>query len=300
MNPGRNDPCPCGSGKKYKKCCYLTGQDPTLVKLIESEDIKNVDDFYDDEDKNDEADIFSNDFKNNEMFITAFNNMRRIFLDKKPHIKKYLKIRDMHNEIVSTMAQYYHDGKFKRQIDMDSDVEHERVLHLLECDFNLNTDAGNQGFYDIMIYKPAPNVTCITDDFLGNHRYRKPEKIELLQCMLNSKLGLFEVTEVDMNEGYVYLKDVLTGDEYTIIDIGLSGNMHNEDFYFYARIITYQDITFGTGLNFLFNKNDNFIKNFIEQQKKDFNPNGEYLRFTQLYNRYSQYPGKVKVVTNEI
>ena len=20
----RNDPCPCGSGKKYKKCCYLT------------------------------------------------------------------------------------------------------------------------------------------------------------------------------------------------------------------------------------------------------------------------------------
>jgi hypothetical protein len=20
MNPGRNDPCPCGSGKKYKRC----------------------------------------------------------------------------------------------------------------------------------------------------------------------------------------------------------------------------------------------------------------------------------------
>ncbi len=23
MEPGRNDPCPCGSGKKYKKCCLL-------------------------------------------------------------------------------------------------------------------------------------------------------------------------------------------------------------------------------------------------------------------------------------
>lgn len=23
---GRNDPCPCGSGKKFKKCCY-TGRD---------------------------------------------------------------------------------------------------------------------------------------------------------------------------------------------------------------------------------------------------------------------------------
>lgn len=22
---GRNEPCPCGSGKKYKKCCFATG-----------------------------------------------------------------------------------------------------------------------------------------------------------------------------------------------------------------------------------------------------------------------------------
>lgn len=22
---GRNDPCPCGSGKKYKKCCFGKG-----------------------------------------------------------------------------------------------------------------------------------------------------------------------------------------------------------------------------------------------------------------------------------
>ncbi len=24
---GRNEPCPCGSGKKYKKCCALTSSD---------------------------------------------------------------------------------------------------------------------------------------------------------------------------------------------------------------------------------------------------------------------------------
>lgn len=22
--PGRNDPCPCGSGEKYKRCCFET------------------------------------------------------------------------------------------------------------------------------------------------------------------------------------------------------------------------------------------------------------------------------------
>ncbi|HNO64105.1 MAG TPA: SEC-C metal-binding domain-containing protein, partial [Thauera aminoaromatica] len=26
--PGCNDPCPCGSGKKYKKCCGANGAEP--------------------------------------------------------------------------------------------------------------------------------------------------------------------------------------------------------------------------------------------------------------------------------
>jgi hypothetical protein len=30
MPPGRNDPCPCGSGKKYKKCCL--GKTPAVAK----------------------------------------------------------------------------------------------------------------------------------------------------------------------------------------------------------------------------------------------------------------------------
>jgi hypothetical protein len=30
-NPGRNDPCPCGSGKKYKHCCLKGGQSSTPI-----------------------------------------------------------------------------------------------------------------------------------------------------------------------------------------------------------------------------------------------------------------------------
>jgi len=33
MKVGRNDPCPCGSGKKYKKCCYLKQQPPKIQRL---------------------------------------------------------------------------------------------------------------------------------------------------------------------------------------------------------------------------------------------------------------------------
>lgn len=30
---GRNDPCPCGSGKKYKQCCLLKGISSPKPKL---------------------------------------------------------------------------------------------------------------------------------------------------------------------------------------------------------------------------------------------------------------------------
>jgi hypothetical protein len=117
--------------------------------------------------------------------------------------------------------------------------------------------------------------------------------------MLDSKLGLFEVTGTDVNEGYAHIKDVFTGAEYTIVDIGLSGNRNNNDCYLYTRIISYQGINFGTGLNFIFAKTDDFIKNHIQQHRKNFYPNGEFLRFTQLYNRYSQDFNKVKAVGYE-
>ena len=41
MKAGRNEPCPCGSGKKYKKCCLGKNQaaspaQPTALSLARS------------------------------------------------------------------------------------------------------------------------------------------------------------------------------------------------------------------------------------------------------------------------
>jgi len=38
MKPGRNDPCPCGSGKKYKKCCIPKYDTPVATAQRLSED----------------------------------------------------------------------------------------------------------------------------------------------------------------------------------------------------------------------------------------------------------------------
>lgn len=32
--PGRNDPCSCGSGKKFKNCCFL--KNPTGKRIIKA------------------------------------------------------------------------------------------------------------------------------------------------------------------------------------------------------------------------------------------------------------------------
>lgn len=31
---GRNDPCPCGSGKKYKQCCFKLAHQKKKIKAV--------------------------------------------------------------------------------------------------------------------------------------------------------------------------------------------------------------------------------------------------------------------------
>jgi len=290
MKIGRNEKCPCGSGKKYKKCCLGKEQETTENLAVIPQELQET---------------TENKLKDAEFLYKMFNNFRMLTLKRKPHIKEYQKIRKLHSEIVDSMIQYFDGGKFEKKVDPDyktqdyPEVKREKTvkLMLLESDFNLETKVGAHAFYDMQIYKASPNMNCITEEFIKKSRYRKPEKIEFLHSMLESELGLFEITETDVDEGYAHVKEVFTGRDYIITDIGLSGNKNYDDTYIYTRIITYHDVSFGTGLSFLFNKTDPFIKDFIKRHKKDYSPNGEFVRFTELYNRFSKDP-KVKVVAN--
>lgn len=250
-------------------------------------------------------DTEDDDFDEQEFWFNAFNNMHKFMLKGKPHIKEYKKIRKLHSEISSSMMNYYYDDKFEQKVDTDYALQHKSenkdgndTFILFESTFDPDTDPGNHAFMDMLIYKTAPNINCITEEFIKNNRYRKPEKTEFLQSMLDSKLGLFEVTETDINDGYAYIKEVFTGVEYKITDIGLSGNPNYDDSYIYMRIITYRGVSFGTGLSFPFSKKDPFIKNFINQEKKDYRPLGEFVRFIKLYNQFSKDSKGIKVIKN--
>jgi SEC-C motif len=293
MKIGRNDPCPCGSGKKYKKCCLLKKQDTVTITNAEDADFDKQDTGFDEQ----------------ELLFNFINNFRSHFLEKKPHIKEYKKIRKLHGDIVSSMADYHDSGKFERKVDLNyvsdftsahkkEDSIKDNTVILLESNFDLDTREGFNGFYDMLIYKNTPNTNCITEEFIQKHRYRKHEKIEFLQSMLNSTLGLFEITKADSEEGYAYIKEVFTGSEYKITDVALSGDKNHDKFYIYTRIITYHNVSFDTGLNLTFSKTDPFIKSYIKREKKDYIPLAEFRRFVELYNRFSRDVNKVHIITN--
>ena len=300
VKTGRNDPCPCGSSRKYKKCCYLKGESPAFVDEEEvfnqpvTTAIAECKDIIEDD-----SDGFP------DFLFNAMTNIRKILLDRKPHIKAYNKIRKMHSDIVDAMSEYYFSGKFLYGTDADyvspdKDTGHEKNVRLIESSFDLETRHGMQGLFEVMIYKISLNMKCITDEFIKLNRYRRPDKIEFLHSMRDSKAGLFEITGTEMEEGYAYLKNVFTGDEYKIIDIGLSGNLDCSNIYLYTRIITYNGISFGSGLNLVFKKTDIFIKDHIQQHKNNYTPNGEFLRFTQLYNQFAKYPDKIGITVNSL
>lgn len=279
MNVGRNESCPCGSGKKYKKCCMNKEKDTISNKRIKI-DNKEIDE---------------------ERIFNFFKNFQNLLLESKPHIKEYKRIRKLHGEIIDSMMRYNDSGKFKQEFIPRYSIQemmNDKNVKIIDSHFDTRTQLGVQAMANVIIYKNSKDMNCITEDFINKNKFRKPEKIELLHSMLDSEAGLFEIVETDIKLGQVHLKNVLTNKEYCVTDIGLSSNFNNEKFYFYTRIIKYKDISFGTGLSIMFDKKDTFICKWIEENLKEYDKKEEIIRFMELYNEYERDNKGIKAKIN--
>jgi len=271
--------CPCGSGKKYKNCCM--GKDKIEEKVEKNE-----------KDKKEEKDVVIEQQKNLQSVLNFYN---KVLLKSKPRIKEYSKIRDLHGEIMNDIMDYYWDGNYKFDIIIDD--KKEKTLPI-DSFFDTSTQFGIHGLANMIIYKNF-NVKCLTEIFLEDKHYKKPEKIDFLNSMLNSQAGLFEVTKVDINEAYAYLTDVLNKKEFCITDIGLSCTPDYEDLYLYTRIIKHNNISFGTGLSIMFRKTDPFIRNWIKINKVKYNSKMEAARFFELHDEYVKDSKGVSTIINQ-
>lgn len=122
-------------------------------------------------------------------------------------------------------------------------------------------------FYDLIVYKNIPEMTSISEIFLNKRKYRREDKIKMLNAMDNSKLHLYKVLNVDEDNAFIEGMDILTGEKFTYIDISASTNSNLKNMYLSNRFITYDDITFGTGLHFAYNMNDKKIINYLKKTK---------------------------------
>ena len=306
---GRNDPCPCGSGKKHKKCCL--GKDIIFTEeAVKHPSSTNASDVLDDDVDEELEDIdFGDDFLLEMMdaFQQLSLDIRMRALKKKSHIIEYQKARKLHSEIVNSMMDDYYNGKFEQRIETNTglsknDLQDSAPDNYLfyESNFDLNNPVSLMAFQDMVTYKPAENMNSLTEEYIAKKRYRREDKKEFLQSMLESRLGLFQIVDTDEREGYVWLEDIFTGEKVQIIDIALSGVQDIEPQYIYTRIITYNGFSFGSGLNFVFKKTNPFIKKFIRQEKKNFSRKGEFPRFLQLYNQYIKNEDSVHTRTNVV
>lgn len=263
--------------------------DDNISKEIIQE-VKDYSIFNDDEFEN----------KKNEMISNLLNGMQNLLLKSKPHIKEYKKIRKLHNEVMENMMEYFQQGKFELKIDNNIENIGKNGINYISCKFDTSREQGIQAMANIMVYKNACNMNCITEEFIKINKYRAQAKIELLESMRNSVAGLFEITETDRDNGQVHLRNVLNNKKYCITDIGFSSNLHNDKIYLYTRIITYRGISFGTGLNLAFDKNNEFICKWIKENLKDVNNKQEISRFIELYNEYEKSDKKIKVLSKNL
>ena len=236
MKLGRNDLCYCGSGKKYKKCCIN----------------KKIDEEFD-----------------SDMLTRAFIRLKEQASKSKEHIQRYYKLRRIHSEVLDSMMSYYDDGKydFAKQLDNACDSILEELkgdLLKVKFKFELENEDEFRLFNDLICYKNHKDIVSITEEYLEKNKFRNKENIKMLKAMNNSYVGLFKIIDIDTIDSYVELEDVFTKRRFKIIDISLSLTTHVKDCYIYNRIITYDDISFGTGINISFNKNDKNLIKYIE------------------------------------
>lgn len=137
MKPKRNAPCPCGSGKKYKKCCYLTKEPPERNKVIPlTSGSLEIDNYYYED--NDIFSVVPENFVDNTVLDDQFvfdiaQSLHRMILDRQPHIKQYYKIRKLHSEIINTMVKYHEAGKFELKIDERESSFFWEMMKLTRC-----------------------------------------------------------------------------------------------------------------------------------------------------------------------
>ncbi len=225
-----------------------------------------------------------------ETMLRGLNNMREYLLSKNDDIKKYYKWRKIQGEILSSMNNYATNGNYdlnyefsKANKDILNELNGNAKAMTFELD--LQNEFDRQIFIELQVYKNHFKMDSITEKYIEKNKFKNKDKIDFLNAMNNSFVSFFKIVNKDYN-GYVNIEDLITGNEYKIIDIALSNPIRKNDTYIYSRIFSIDGISFASPL-FVFPKNNKVINNYINNLKRKKISNiAKTLEAFELYKQY--------------
>ena len=235
INIGRNDPCPCGSGKKFKKCCIVnnsSSQHPILGMMERSKNTK-VERLKSDIALHSKEDLSNSDFWNyigmelgnlgeHEISLEAFKEALR-YSDDNQHnlnIAVALKFLNKHQEALS----YVEKGKdcdrysvIKANILYDLEQYEEasalykKAIHI-EPDFDLPYEK----LISLLNYKKDPDLEFWLDKAIAKPEVRRSPTIANAYCeFLYHEGRVEELEEIDWLDTVYVLErsDVINSDD---------------------------------------------------------------------------------------
>lgn len=203
--------------------------------------------------------------------IELLINLNRRILEKKEHIRRYIRIRKLHSDILDSMINYIDDGNYNIDAQFISigkfinrETKNSRFV------YNSNDAGDNSILTELFVYKNHPKIKSITDIYLEKRHFRNETKVRLLRSMKNSVVGLFKIIAVDSDNGYITCEDVFTHKKYKVIDIALSSTTKIDKYmtiYLYNRIITFDNISYFSGIHCLMTSKNKELMEFIKKHK---------------------------------
>lgn len=219
-----------------------------------------------------------------EKVMDMFVYLHRTALQKKPHIKKYNKLRKIHSDILDSMDEYLASGKSNSISELKCS-SNEIFKETDKLYFNLNsTDPDDKTILtELFAYKNHPNITSLTEIYLKNNKFRSEDKVKMLQSMKESFASLFKIIDSDYENGYITYEDVFTKKKYKIVDISLSTTyVKGQDVYTYNRIVTCDGISFGTGMHTMMSGENKSLQEYIRSGK--YKNRSGFARCLMLYD----------------
>ncbi len=182
---------------------------------------------------------------------------------KNPQFKEYQKVRKLHQEIYEKIDLHFDD----KDMNMFADI-----IKSSNCDgiyFDFSIKQHEKIYAEFLIYPQIPGIQSKIEYLRQHTRIRKAEKLDMIDAMIDSTYGMFEVVQRDDMNGVTYLKNFFTHEQIPLMDgsLGILGQLDNA--YIYIHVIHYHNICFQTGLIISLNKNKETVK-WLKQNKKIF------------------------------